>query len=445
MKKVKTKRTPKDQESLIRKAQKDLEIEYLRRFKFYTDSLIGAEHFEKLDKTWMKTIYQFRMRMPNFIFKDSSAFSPQMQKFMKSYLDKALKEMNSEVELNGKHLKMDEYLVTWQTYTKLFPDLVYRDLFNKYPNLEASFMEKLATKDSEGSSLLVLLHILMHISHQMSSPRKIVNLRYETVFEEFMYAKVLKQVIYASIYYPEFRNFNINSKHRPAQRFGLNELFGKFQWFSFTGKQLGLKNESENQIFEVFIQNHAVLRFAERMQGCRNYEVSIYLYYSFDSAEIVRYKNTYLVSYYFTDYKLGYFVGEIVENCFLIKTFLFLTQLNTPEGDALSEKLGTSIHDIEYLNIGKLSTFIEMNSKSADEMYEHFSGTGCESILEFKKEFFDIFARDSNKEISLTKYLNLDKTDAELDELLESKADELGYNFRNLRFEKALKVKVMKS
>jgi len=444
MKKVKTKRSPKDQESLMRKAHKDLEIEYLRRFKYYFDSIFGKGYFEKVDKKMIRSFYLMRIHMPVFIYKDETAFSPQKKKYLKKSLEKALKETDSIVEFNGKYLKMDEFLGSWSTYKWLSPTILYPDCIKMWPHMESVFMEHSKKETKKDRSYLTLDLILLNMSYRMSSPGKIVNLKFEIADGEFMEVFRYKQYIHASIYYSDVRYFNSNDKSRPAYRLGLNDINNDFQWISINGEQLNLKSEFWSVQFNVYVQSHALHRFSERMEGLRNYELLFHLYSSFIDTKIIKYKNSYLLEYLVGDFKVGYFVGEIIDNCFLLKTFLMLTQVNTPEGDALSEKLATSKDDIEFLNIGRLKTFINMSTQSADEMYEHFAGTGCEKILDFKKEVLDPFFDEAYQEISLTKYLNLDKTDEELDELLESKADELGYNFRNLRLEKALKAKIMK-
>ena len=81
----------------------------------------------------------------------------------------------------------------------------------------------------------------------------------------------------------------------------------------------------------------------------------------------------------------GYFIGQIVGNRVIIRTFLFLTHHNTPEGNELERLSGLSKQDISYWQIDRLSTFLNTNFDEQPMIYQLFKDAGLSHLFELKK------------------------------------------------------------
>jgi hypothetical protein len=173
----------------------------------------------------------------------------------------------------------------------------------------------------------------------------------------------------------------IDEHHRPAWRLGWNlpepELHLKF---------ISIKSEDiylpPGNMLDVFIQSHALNRLSERLDGI---DGGILHFNIFDSFNILKVcKNKYgllLFEYAIFGDKAGYFLGEVVDEKIIFKTFLFLTNNGTPEADKLQMATGLMKEDITYLAIDKLSTFLHSDIAGNERVKQLFIDAGCESLF----------------------------------------------------------------
>ena len=85
---------------------------------------------------------------------------------------------------------------------------------------------------------------------------------------------------------------------------------------------------------------------------------------------------------------MGYFRGDIIEGRIILRTFLFITNNGTPEGDRLLANTGLKKEDKNYLAIDKISTFIKSDIDTNQRVKEIFVNAGCGSIFEIDKNLF---------------------------------------------------------
>lgn len=89
-----------------------------------------------------------------------------------------------------------------------------------------------------------------------------------------------------------------------------------------------------------------------------------------------------MVSFYLLGMKLGYFIVEAREGIVTIRTFLFLTNDGTPEGDKLRKHLGLAQEDKQYTGLDRLSTFLLSDIRKDQELCEVLHKTGCGVLLD---------------------------------------------------------------
>jgi hypothetical protein len=85
--------------------------------------------------------------------------------------------------------------------------------------------------------------------------------------------------------------------------------------------------------------------------------------------------NKLLIEYRFFDTKTGYLRVNIVNDIILTGTFLFVTNNGTPEGQLLDKNKGLQKSDKEYLNIDKLSTFMNSDLDKNEEVQKIFKNS----------------------------------------------------------------------
>jgi hypothetical protein len=92
--------------------------------------------------------------------------------------------------------------------------------------------------------------------------------------------------------------------------------------------------------------------------------------------------NEFLVDYLAGKHKLGYFVGTLVDDKIVIRTFLFLTMQGTPEARQLRQKLAMARPDIEYTKLDQLSTLLESDIATDPDLRRLLGDCGCGCLLD---------------------------------------------------------------
>lgn len=162
---------------------------------------------------------------------------------------------------------------------------------------------------------------------------------------------------------------------------------------------------------DVYIQSHALNRFAERLQGIDIGILHYNIFNSFCFPKVCRNKaGMLLFEYSIFGNKAGYFPAEIVDGKVILKTFLFLTHNGTPEADKLKITLGLMKDDINYLDIDKLSTFAFSDIANNEPIKQLFIEAGCESLFKIDKEYYLSHEGKpvTSKAELIAKYLQLD-------------------------------------
>ena len=195
-----------------------------------------------------------------------------------------------------------------------------------------------------------------------------------------------------------------NGERRPAFRCGAS--FGPLgvNWVDVPASLFGI-TESGN--YPLYVQSHAIRNLHERVPISDGGFVHDAMWQSLDSPKVTQnHKGEYLIEYWFFDYKLGYFVAEVVEQSILVTTFLFLTMQGTPEASALYERLRLRRPDIEQLGLDSLGNYLSTDLKKDSELVRIFETCGCGHLLkmarpETQPEWVSGYARDVRKYLGM--------------------------------------------
>ncbi|MCL5266663.1 MAG: hypothetical protein M1469_00985 [Bacteroidetes bacterium] len=147
--------------------------------------------------------------------------------------------------------------------------------------------------------------------------------------------------------------------------------------------ELGLSGDGSDRRLPLYIQSHALRRLTERLDCISTYILQMYLSLSILEMHSHRAKDgSFKIEYRIRDTKAGYLVAEIVDDKIIIRTFLFITNSGTPEGEKLQQVSALRKLDKQYLAIDKLSTFMNADIRTSKELEGMFIAAGCECLLE---------------------------------------------------------------
>jgi hypothetical protein len=196
---------------------------------------------------------------------------------------------------------------------------------------------------------------------------------------------------------PETIHKDIDGCSRPVFRVGwTNALIGP-DWISIKPSLLGSKSSFAQIPLKVYAQAHAINRLMERVDcfwmGITQYN----LYCSLLNPKIA-YNNNHnlLIEYSFFNTKVGYFRADIVDGIILLRTFLFVTNNGTPEGQLLEKNTGLQKLDKMYFQIDKLSTFMNSDLDKNTDVQRLFKNAGCQCLIDLYNNMKSLIYQKNN-------------------------------------------------
>jgi hypothetical protein len=184
---------------------------------------------------------------------------------------------------------------------------------------------------------------------------------------------------------------DMGGKKRPAYRVGW--AFGNegIVWSTINARDLGIRGGFSDQPLKVYIQSHALIRLIERLDHVGETLPQLSLIESLTNLKTIRMADgSILIEYRLFDLKVGYLVIDILTGLVIIRTFLFLTNSGTPEGENLKKILGLQMEERKYLEIDKLSGFLLSDLKNDKNLIEIFTRAGCGSLFQFAGKGLDV-------------------------------------------------------
>ena len=182
----------------------------------------------------------------------------------------------------------------------------------------------------------------------------------------------------------------IDNEPRTVYRLGLTRYGKGLQWAAIDLSKLPAKTVIMKKPLPVYMQMHAMHRLKERLD-CVDY--NLLLYFLNESVEDYHIATSHsgkpLVEYRFNKKKLGYLRIEMSGNILVIRTFLFITNNDTPEGARLHRIAGLQLEDKKFLQIDRLSTFLQPDVRNNNFITSLFNEAGCGELLKLNKEFFN--------------------------------------------------------
>lgn len=158
----------------------------------------------------------------------------------------------------------------------------------------------------------------------------------------------------------------------------------------------------------LYVQSHVFIRMQERCKPIHHCLIDAALASAAMRGEVLRTHNgTLMLKVYFGTQQLGYLVLEPLKDKLVGKTFLFITQNGTPEGDRLTEILKLYPKEKSWLGIDKLEPFLISDILDDPRLKDIFHQCGLDHMLDVK----DILHLNTSESCAqrMRKYLMLDE------------------------------------
>ncbi len=205
--------------------------------------------------------------------------------------------------------------------------------------------------------------------------------------KELEYSMNMSVTLILRLLYQKEYHVKINNNKRPVYRTPYVSLQSGAEWNSIDSSLLGKSYTGEYKKLYLYIQSHALNRISERIDIYENnYSNSLIWNNTSSIKKVIRYKENYLVPFKVLGIKIGYLLAEIVDDKFIITTFLLITHFDTPEGDRFKKVTGLGFSDISYWKLDKLSTFRTFDSEKYPRIADYLVRAGMGDILKLSRE-----------------------------------------------------------
>ncbi|MEJ2880435.1 hypothetical protein [Pedobacter sp. GR22-6] len=209
----------------------------------------------------------------------------------------------------------------------------------------------------------------------------------------------------AELIKPESCNVKFDGINREVVRLCWSETDGNIEYVKLSPISIGYRSYKPEQLFDVYIQGHALQRLEERL-GLIPGVVHHAILEMLKRNELTWFRQgpSVLVRFSLWERKLGYLVCSLVEEKIVIRSFLFLTNDGTPEGKKLSELTQLERLDKKYLGIDSLSGFLGLKIQEDEGLVALFTEAGCADLLDLSEiqmyHLDEIRERDPEKLLS---------------------------------------------
>jgi hypothetical protein len=381
-----------NEQARIQMEQANYRKMYFEKLQYYCDSYGGNGTFALIPKKYLETLFIMRIHPLKIDLKENNKINVNTQKYIHKLLYHVMHNMKVSIGNDLPDIRLDEFTIFVRTIIAIsIPD---PDISAKPWQIEFSKrLTCLTNKDVSFNATKQELELLEHTGNMVSNIQTgIVWFKYELSVTE---TKGAYNIAFLFIKRTTIKYFKFPDGSRLAHRVSWYDSVKGFYEISIKSSKWNTSTTFVDLPIEVYIQSHALKRLWERIDVYPPYHVQINMLISLLNPIIIKTgKNTGLIEYKIDGHKYGYLVCEYIDGDILIKTFLFLTNNGTPEGQKLNELTGLKKDDKKYLTIDRVSCFIASDIEHNESLKKLFIECGCESLiyaaqhLKFEKEIF---------------------------------------------------------
>ncbi len=369
-------------ESIARAHHKN---EFLRKLKHFVNSCSGEEVFSLIPQTILDRIYIIRCHSLSVFPAKGNAIPNNLLNELRHILSAWLKKETLVLSKFNQSISIDDFLTVGLT-TFYMGQIFTKEDFANAPRIKAALSNFCNDPEPYEEYNSRLTAIFTTISSCLSNIGDYFYwMNYEIDMAEDGLSGVCNRVeIHKDIH--QCRQFILNGKRRPAVRLGWAHPCTGLQWTALNPKLFGVEHFLPDKPIPVYVQSHALIRLSERMDSIIPSLAQFNMFLSFQNPHISydSYHNL-LIEYQIFGIKAGYFRVDLVNGIAVVRTFLFLTQSGTPEGNLLWKNTGLQKLDTKFLALDRLSSFMTSDVGGNLQIRKIFQDSGCQSLLEFYK------------------------------------------------------------
>ncbi len=205
------------------------------------------------------------------------------------------------------------------------------------------------------------------------------------------------------------RHIIIDEKRRPVFRVGIPRR-GGIDW-AFV-KSDDLKMNGKSRKLRVYVQSHCLKRLQERLIPLKRAKLQVLLYEAFENPDFSTGPDgSRFATLKYEGCKVGYLLFQIIHKMVVVKTFLFITQNGTHEGNMLNREYNLSKYSKSYFELDRLYTFSNTDIYKDEELEKIFSECGCGDLFHlWDEQEKDRMTFDKNYAKNLKKIFIQDST-----------------------------------
>lgn len=385
--------------------------EFKRKLKFVINAINGNDVFSIISDKILDELYNTRVHSFKIVVPSEFSVPSEIITDFRQLISGWAKKENMTVIPGKLELTVEEFYTVVLTIKinlhrllndKLQPHQLHKEKFNKF--------NEITEKGLKESYEAIYRTLLTLGFYHTDIGKTLYWLNHEIVPTPDLRSGVDNLIIINSCK-SESANVVIEEKQRPVLRLGYTFPDFGIEYITIKPSDLKVDNSSGDEPLDVYIQSHALQRLSERVDCYLTGTVHYNLFLSLKDPKVFYFNNTLLIEYRYFDMKAGYLTIEIIDDKVIIRTFLFVTNNGTPEGQMLEKITGLKKLDKKYLALDKLSTFMSSDIGKNEKTKEIFISAGCQCLLDLYEKCHQI-ATNSSKQFDtnlLLRYIDYDR------------------------------------
>jgi len=370
--------------------------QFMIRIKKFMIEINLESHYHLISKSMFEDMYNFRILSAKIVAAESD-IPPHIIKDGQFLLRRSMQDIKIPLIDFDTEISLGDYYELWLTLTTYF-SLIEKESEPNLPTLKAFFEPYFEITDETcfyykmfNSAHLALHPTLLGYNFLNSS----FNTSYFWSMEELILQenRIQRLQLIITLHGKEVpqKQFVIDNNARPAYRVGCGIANKALEWVQIAPSIWGEEGPFSSIPLDIYIQAHAIQRLKDRLDGIPEGLVHSNIFGSLRDPKIMQLPNGKLfIECRLFEKKAGYLVASVVEGVILIRTFLFLTNNGTPEGEKLAKLTGLKKLDKSYLAIDKLSAFFASDIRDNEKVMNIIRKADCESLLELCEFVFEI-------------------------------------------------------
>ncbi len=392
--------------------------EYFRKIRKVFDALGYGHLYSLIPPDELDIIYGVRCQAINISVAENDFMPPGKLKWIKRIVSSMLKRYEVQLVAGGNRIDLDTFFtagITLILYQRSIEDNFFRDA--------RTVRDALSVFGDNDRYLNEAFKHLKHISLTTGLMLSDFTRRVYWSVTDLQMAQNDANVCYQMVWHsaiPDKNYFNIRGEKHVGYRVGLPVYQKGPKWQSIAAGAHELPVKHHEKEIQIYIQDHALRRLTERNDCVSRESILMELIRSLENPKMNYNQKTekILIDFYLYNVKTGYLLANVIGNTLLIRTFLFITHIGSPEGDILRKNTGLKRKEIEFLELDKLSTFMTPEIQENKHIKHLFIEAGCRSLFSLYKILLEknITISKHPNTAMLEDYLGIDLTKEYLEE-----------------------------